>query len=1120
MLIPTVRRRAAALAIAACACAPVHGQFNYTTFPIPPNPSGLNLVGNTIISSVTNPGRLRLTTNTGNQIGAAWYPTRQSVAQGFTTTFTFQISLSSGGGAPNGADGFAFVIQNASASAITGSGGGCTIGYDGIANSVVVEFDTFTTGGVCVGTGNVNDPNGNHISVHTQGTAPNTVKESASIGIFSPAASMETGTHTVRVDYTPGSLSVYYDDLFTPVIVAPINLASTLSLGGPASNSAWLGFTAATGGSFSRHEIISWSFTPVTSPNPAGVGSFTPSPVTAGSAGLLAVAVTLGATAPNAITSVVVDGSSIGGGVGNAISLNDSGTNGDASAGDNIWSRTLAIPIAAATGAKLLPFVVTDVQNRTGAGNVALTVNPANPGDDRRPDLPIIEEPGTANQVVNASDVHMVTDNMRSPIGAGHRCTDWEVYRTSDNVRVWRATCVTDSALKVHIHLGDGVFEGPYAGRTTMEYNTNYLLRVRHRDDSNDPVSEYSYWASRAFRTDLPTAIFPYQEDDILAFPVPTWKLDGAGGVPGPDVILPAAASLVAGSAAGDMLLSFEGRPGGGGNVMTNPPQLGHHIDVRLTITSGAAPLSIAPSTLTVADHHCNRRAIFLPAISLAAGGKVYFWVSSSGSTYVGAATDAAPVFTTLARGTQTPWEVRQPGYVVEQFSTDFQLPVNIAFVPNPGPAANDVFFYVTELYGQIRVVMRNGTQSIYAQNMLNYNPTGIFPGSGESGVAGIVVEPVTGDLFVTLLNATVNGGTALRPRVIRMRSTDGGRTVASTEVLEIFPNDPQGQSHQISNITIGPDNKLYVHSGDGFDQTKGRDLRFVRGKILRMEFDGEPCADNPFFSAVSGLGSPVLTTTNPARETRYVWAYGLRNPFGGAWRASDGLHFIIDNGPSIDRIAVTVPARDYLYTGSDTSMDNYNVIGTLGGTGPRAWDPAHGPVNIAFIQTATFNGSGFPPAKMDRGYVTESGPTFAQGPQVLGKRIVEFRFAPATGAWVSGPAPLVEYTGSGYATCVAIAPGPDGLYFSDLYKDLNTTTPINPVIRGASIWRVRYVGVTGTCPACAADFDGVNGLGVPDIFAFLTAWFGGDPRADFNGIGGITVQDIFAFLTAWFEGC
>jgi beta-glucanase (GH16 family) len=54
----------------------------------------------------------------------------------------------------------------------------------------------------------------------------------------------------------------------------------------------------------------------------------------------------------------------------------------------------------------------------------------------------------------------------------------------------------------------------------------------------------------------------------------------------------------------------------------------------------------------------------------------------------------------------------------------------------------------------------------------------------------------------------------------------------------------------------------------------------------------------------------------------------------------------------------------------------------------------------------------------------------------------------------------------------------------------------------------------------CIADFNGVDGANVQDVFEFLAAWFASDPRADFNEQGGITVQDIFAFLTFWFRGC
>lgn len=59
----------------------------------------------------------------------------------------------------------------------------------------------------------------------------------------------------------------------------------------------------------------------------------------------------------------------------------------------------------------------------------------------------------------------------------------------------------------------------------------------------------------------------------------------------------------------------------------------------------------------------------------------------------------------------------------------------------------------------------------------------------------------------------------------------------------------------------------------------------------------------------------------------------------------------------------------------------------------------------------------------------------------------------------------------------------------------------------------------------CPADFDGDGQIAVPDIFAFLSAWFAGPEsasawRTDFDGSCGVGVPDIFAFLSAWFAGC
>jgi hypothetical protein len=42
----------------------------------------------------------------------------------------------------------------------------------------------------------------------------------------------------------------------------------------------------------------------------------------------------------------------------------------------------------------------------------------------------------------------------------------------------------------------------------------------------------------------------------------------------------------------------------------------------------------------------------------------------------------------------------------------------------------------------------------------------------------------------------------------------------------------------------------------------------------------------------------------------------------------------------------------------------------------------------------------------------------------------------------------------------------------------------------------------------------------VGDIFAFLAAWFAGNPNSDVQNLGPGQVNNIFAFLGMWFAGC
>jgi glucose/arabinose dehydrogenase len=617
------------------------------------------------------------------------------------------------------------------------------------------------------------------------------------------------------------------------------------------------------------------------------------------------------------------------------------------------------------------------------------------------PTPPAIIEP-SATSPVDPGDVHMATAPFHDDDSDALRCSDWEIH-SETGLLVWYATCA-EGLLAVHIHLGDGTFVNPEGHLLGL---THYVVRVRFRDSSGDADTEWSDWSERDFNTGPGSAVHPMEIVDVLPSPPP--RLQGA--------TLPADASVALTSERGDVLLSFSG------SAIANPPPLNGHALVKAVIATSTPlpPLTIAFNDETGASH-----TVYLPAVAASAE----FWIAQDGSSFAATPGSTSPQFVTLARGADTPWKVVDGGYAVERVVSGLQLPVNIAFVPRPLPDADAPIFYVTELYGTIRAVLRDGTMRDYATDLLDFNPTGVFPGTGEHGSVGTAVDPDSGDLFVAVVHATASG--EHDPRVVRIHSNDGGRTAASVTTLLDMPGEEIGPSHQISNVSIGAEGKLYVHVGDGFHTEVATDLHFFRGKILRMNLDGSAPHDNPFYDGADGITA-----------TDYIFAYGFRNPFGGAWRAADASLYEVDNGPRVDRLAKVSAGLNFQWNGSDDDMRAHAAYN---------WEESVAPVNIAFVQDATFAGSGFPAARRDHAFVSESGPTWVAGTTELGKRIREFAFD--AGGNVTSTRPFLEYTGTGYSTVAALAAGPDGLYFSDLFPEHD-----GPTAHAASVYRIRRIG-------------------------------------------------------------
>jgi glucose/arabinose dehydrogenase len=347
-------------------------------------------------------------------------------------------------------------------------------------------------------------------------------------------------------------------------------------------------------------------------------------------------------------------------------------------------------------------------------------------------------------------------------------------------------------------------------------------------------------------------------------------------------------------------------------------------------------------------------------------------------------------------RHTQAHWQV-PPDFEIQPVVTDLQLPVNIAFVPNPGPNPTDPYFYVTLLYGDIVMVQRNFEKQTYASNLLNFAPNGQFPGSGEMGVIGIVVEPVSGDVFASMVYEV---GGYLYGKVDRFHSTDGGHTAATQTT--IFSGVPAGPSHQIQALTIGPDGKLYVNTGDGLEPNEASNLADWRGKILRMNLDGSMPEDNPF-------------------PNSYVYASGFRNHFGAAWRPADGKLYISDNGPEYnDRLVKVNPGEDYGWR---------EVLPDLTQGAIFLWNPTVSPVAMDFVKD-----SAFPPDYQGQLFVGLSGEAYILGTTERGKKIQ--RFILDENGQVVDNSIFLDYIGVGRSTVVGLAFGPDGLYFTDLFSE------------------------------------------------------------------------------------
>ena len=366
-----------------------------------------------------------------------------------------------------------------------------------------------------------------------------------------------------------------------------------------------------------------------------------------------------------------------------------------------------------------------------------------------------------------------------------------------------------------------------------------------------------------------------------------------------------------------------------------------------------------------------------------------------------------------MGKDTEKLWWIF-PGFKIKTMATGLNLPVNLAFVPEPTENSDDPLLYVTELYGNIKVITNNWKVHTYAENLLNYEPNYEFPGTGESGVTGICVEPETGDLFVSMIYEDQG---EVKNKLIRTKSKNGLKMDSMEIILEDVPSIKA--AHQIQAVSVGFDGKLYVNLGEGMvNPDVAQDDAELRGKVLRMNLDGSTPEDNP------DPESPV-------------YAKGFRNPFGAAWRESDGSFYVSDNGPAYDdRVAKVESGKNY---GWPQSMRTNSLFWTHLSQGITALD---------FMQHEEF-----PYEYDDELFVAFFGGAYVQGRGEKGKVIVKMKINDDNSGVKSFDV-FVRYTGENAASPCGLAFGPGGLYFTDLHGegDGQAHKPSGNIFRVSSI--------------------------------------------------------------------
>jgi glucose/arabinose dehydrogenase len=249
------------------------------------------------------------------------------------------------------------------------------------------------------------------------------------------------------------------------------------------------------------------------------------------------------------------------------------------------------------------------------------------------------------------------------------------------------------------------------------------------------------------------------------------------------------------------------------------------------------------------------------------------------------------------------------------QFPYEIEVIAEKLYVPWAIEISDEGNLYFTERSGAIRIIEDGKLQP---QPLITFSAP--FVSQGEGGLMGIALDPNYSQNHYMYVMHSYAQGNRIYNRVVRLVENNNNASIDQVLVDKI----PGGRIHNGGRLKIGPDQKLYITTGDAGNPELAQDPASTAGKILRIELDGTVPKDNPI------INSPV-------------YSLGHRNPQGLAWNSKNVLYSSEHGQSAHDEINIIQPGANYgwpLVQGNEDSAE-VMIQKPLIHSGEDTWAPS-----------------------------------------------------------------------------------------------------------------------------------------------------------------------------------